>query len=174
MDKKRMIGFGMIAAGMLAMIFCMVAVATSGGFVIKPSTKKTASTQSSENEPLEFEDEQTKKTTTTTSTSSTSDSISIPGIKKWTVPAGQTTVDTDFYNPEKNDCYFVLTITLSSTNEQIYQSKYLKPGQHLYEIELTKGLDAGTYDAILRYDTYDMETNSPLNGASVPFTLVAK
>lgn len=173
MDKKKMIGFGMVAVGIAAMVICMLVLAGGASLVAKPIATKTASMQNSNNGPLEFEDEQTKKISNP-SNASTSDSISIPGIKKWTISSGKTTVETDFYNPEKNDCYFVLTVTLTAGNEQIYQSKYLKPGQHLYEIELTKGLEAGEYEAVLRYDTYAIEDNSPLNGASVPFTLVVK
>lgn len=103
-----------------------------------------------------------------------SGNIAIPGFEVWNIPAGQTKVESRFYNPEKNDCYFVLSVELEESGEVLYQSNYLKPGQYLYEVELKRAMSAGTYQAILHYDTYSIVDDSPLNGAAVPFSLVVK
>ncbi|MGN0158699.1 MAG: hypothetical protein ACI39W_06110 [Brotaphodocola sp.] len=101
-------------------------------------------------------------------------SITIPGFEKWNISAGETKVSSGFYNPEHNGCYFVLSVLLEDSEELIYESDYLKPGQHLYEVELIRPMEAGTYDAVLRYHTYSVTDFSPMNGASVPFSLVVK
>lgn len=115
---------------------------------------------------IEFEEEQRLN-----QLSAQSDMISIPGFEAWTIDAGETKVSTNFYNPEQNNCYFVISVIL---NETIYESKYVKPGQHLYEVELFKAMDAGEYEATIHYSTYSSIDNSPLNGADVPFVLSVK
>lgn len=102
------------------------------------------------------------------------DNIAIPGFEVWNIPAGQKTVESRFYNPEKNDCYFVLSVELEESGEVLYQSNYLKPGQYLYEVELNRAMSAGTYPAILHYETYSTIDDSSMNGATVPFSLVVK
>lgn len=158
-DKKRIAGYGLVAAGIAAMAVSMVCLA---GTVKRPV--QSAGTQKA----VEYEAEQTK----TTEAAAKTGTISIPGLEQWTIPAGTTTVEADFYNPQKNTCNFVLTITLKAGGEILYQSKYVKPGQHLYEIELNKAMEAGEYEAVLQYDTYSVADNTPRNGAAVPFTLV--
>lgn len=165
MDKKKITALSMVTVGIAVMIFSILCLAGSMRISVQSNLGE---------EKIVFENEQVKRVSesTTTQNSAVSDTISIPGLKKWTIPSGKTKVETNFYNPAENECYFVLTVTLTNTNEQIYQSKYLKPGQHLYEVELTKAMVAGEYEAVLKYDTYSIADNKPLNGASVPFLLV--
>lgn len=135
------------------------------------ATTSEPQSQSVEEEPAEpeFEEEQQANSTADMN----QESISIPGFEKWTVEAGQKTVTASFYNPEDNPCYFKLTVRLDDTGEVIYQSKYLKPGQRLYEVDLERPLSKGTYAATLTYETYSISDNSPMNGATIPFKLVA-
>jgi hypothetical protein len=100
------------------------------------------------------------------------ESISIPGFESMTIPAGKTLVSANLYNPESNACYFEISIILKSTEEEIYKSKLISPGNHLYQIELSKPLQKGTYDAIVHYDTFTLDGQTPLNGANVPFKLI--
>lgn len=102
------------------------------------------------------------------------DSISIPGFEDMKIPAGKTSVSTYLYNPEDNKCYFEISILLTDTNEEIYKSKLVSPGQKLYQIELTKALEKGQYDAILHYSTFSLENQADLNGANVPFKLIVE
>jgi len=98
-------------------------------------------------------------------------SITIPGFESMTIEAGQTTVSTYLYNPESNTCYFEILIHLTETDETIYASKLVAPGQELYEIELTRELEEGDYRAIVEYRAYAAGTFTELNGANVPFDL---
>lgn len=151
--KKTVAGYTLIVAGITAIICILVFVFLGYHFILKPS--------------IEFEADQTLNQTVTET-----DTISIPGFETWTIDAGETKVSTNFYNPEKNTCYFVISVILDDTGETVYESKYIKPGQHLYEVELIKALEAGTYKATLHYSTYSMTDLAPMNGADVPFELV--
>lgn len=149
-------------AGLVMVIIGITMLATIGFFVgagYDFVLKKT----------IAFEDDQYRAGSV-----ASADRITIPGFETWNIPAGETEVNAMFYNPEKNQCYFVLSVILEDSGELIYESKYLKPGQYLYEVELLRALDAGTYNAILQYNTYSTIDYSPMNGASVPFSLVVK
>ncbi len=118
----------------------------------------------------EFEDEQVLNTAATDQPG-----IKIPGYSKIIVPAGETNVSVDFFNPEENNVYFQLSLVLVDGRETIYESKLIKPGQHLYEIELLRPISAGEYDMTIVYSTFSMdEEYSPRNGADVACVLVAE
>lgn len=152
-NKKTMTGYTLLAVGITALICVVLFLFLGYRFFLNPK--------------VEFEAEQTINQGIVQS-----DKISIPGFETWTIDAGETKASTNFYNPEKNTCYFVISIVLDDTGEQIYESKYIKPGQHLYEVELEKALETGKYAATLHYSTYSMTDFTPLNGADLPFELV--
>ncbi len=116
-----------------------------------------------------FEDGQTAAVTSSVTTTG---SITIPGFESAEIEAGSKTAAIHLYNPEKNDCYFEISIILSNGAE-LYHSNLLAPGQDLYEIPLNQSLSAGTYSATLHYSTYTTDgTYTSLNGADVPVKLV--
>lgn len=97
----------------------------------------------------------------------------IPGFESVTIPAGETEVPFRLYNPEKNPCYFEITITISDTDEEIYKSKLISPGQELSKITMNRELEKGSYAAVIHYAAYTTDgLFTPLNGADVPFTLI--
>lgn len=119
----------------------------------------------------EFEEGQTQAT----SEGSVERGITIPGYSTIPITAGTADVSIDLFNPEENEVYFQITFILTDEEEQIYQSKLIKPGDHLYDITLDRPLEAGTYDLTIRYDTFSMDDSySPRNGASVNCILEAK
>ena len=101
------------------------------------------------------------------------DGIRSPGYKSMAIEANSREVSVNLVNPEGNQCYFVISIALNGTDEVIYESKLIPPGKGLYKITLTKPLAPGTYDAQLRYEAYDLASQSRLNGAVVNFALNA-
>ena len=112
----------------------------------------------------EFEETQTQ----TYQESSVSKGIKIPGYSNIPVTAHATEVSVDLVNPDENEVYFQISFYLADTNELIYQSKLISPGQHLYSIELERGLEAGEYPLTIQYDTFSMDGSfTPKNGASV-------
>ena len=101
--------------------------------------------------------------------------IRIPGYSVIPVNAGSKEVAIDLTNPEENNVYFQITFLLGEEKEQIYQSKLIRPGDHLYNITLDRELEAGSYDLTIQYDTFAMDENySPRNGATVNCILEAK
>ena len=155
MNKKKTAGYTLIIVGITALVCILIFIFLGYHFFLKPS--------------VEFEADQTAS-----QTAANSDTISIPGFETWTIDAGKTKASANFYNPDKNTCYFVISVILDDTGETVYESKYIKPGQHLYEVELTRALKAGSYKATLHYSTYSSADLTPLNGADVPFDLVVK
>lgn len=110
----------------------------------------------------EFEQAQSWQTTE----ESTEKGIEIPGYSTISIPADTTDVQIELTNPEENEVYFQITFLIGE--EQIYQSKLIRPGDHLYDITLDRALEAGEYELTIQYDTFSMdETYSPRNGATV-------
>lgn len=115
----------------------------------------------------EFEDNQTVKE------NESQPGIEIPGYDKIYVKEMDTKLKGDFFNPDKNNVYFKISFVLSDTDEIIYQSKMIKPGQHLYEIELLRGLSRGEYPISILYETFSADENLiPRNGATVDCVLI--
>lgn len=98
--------------------------------------------------------------------------IAIPGYKSITLVAGQARQSVNLYNPEVNDCYFVMSLLLPDGTE-IWKSKMIAPGKGLYEITLDQTVAAGTYEnSTLKYECYKTDDNlTPLNGGEVRLTL---
>lgn len=183
-SKKTIVGYTLFVAGVTALICCLVFFLLGYRFFLKDNVEvkpeQTPTPQVTQELPSnggaskpqatnEIEPEQTQKPQNTKTST-----ISIPGFEVWNIDAGKTKVSANFYNPNQNGCYFVLSVVLDDTGEKIYESKYLKPGQHLYEVELLRALRAGEYKATLHYSTYSLTDRTPLNGADVPFKLVVK
>ena len=120
-----------------------------------------------------FEAEQEAPGETAGLQSGTEAGIQIPGYKSITIPSGTKDVSVELVNPEENQVYFEISFYLPETDETIYTSKMIRPGQHLYEITLEKEMEAGEYPLIVRYATYSAdEAMTPRNGAEVNCTLV--
>ena len=101
--------------------------------------------------------------------------IQIPGYESITIPAGTTEVSVELMNPEENNVYFEISFYLPETDETIYTSKMIQPGQHLYEITLDRAMEAGEYPLTIRYGTYSAdEAMTPRNGAEVNCTLIVQ
>ena len=120
-----------------------------------------------------FEEDQTKPENEKQK-SGTEKGIQIPGYKTITVAAGSKDVDVELMNPEENEVYFEISFYLPDTDETIYTSKKIKPGQHIYHITLNRELQAGEYPLTIRYATCSAdEKMTPKNGAEVNCTLKA-
>ena len=78
------------------------------------------------------------------------------------------------YNPEENDCYFVFSLYLDEETEPLYTSDYVQPGMAIQEVTLSRGLEAGEYALYIKMETYDPETQTAGNGASVKTALTVR
>lgn len=122
----------------------------------------------------EFEEEQ-EKPESDAQEAGVASGIEIPGYKTIEIPAGTKNVKIDLTNPENNNVYFKISFYLPETDEIIYTSKLIKPGQHIYEITLEHEMKAGEYPLTLKYATYRAdESLASQNGADVNCTLIVK
>lgn len=100
------------------------------------------------------------------------ESIAIPGYPEIYAEAGSADIDVVLGNPEGNPCYFVYELSLD--NEVLYTSGQIPPGEAVKNITMSKGLEAGEYDAVLKITTYHVETQAPMNGANVQTKLIVQ
>lgn len=96
--------------------------------------------------------------------------IAVPGFEKMTIRAGTTSQDIWIYNPEKNNCYFVVSIILPD-GKTVYKSGFIAPGKAIYKAEFTQQIRAGTYEnTVLQYDFYTLD-GAAAGGTKAYFTL---
>lgn len=109
---------------------------------------------------------------TATGENSTVSQIKIAGFSSWHVPAGQTeNIPIVLKNPDGNPCYFSFTIVLTDTDEIIYQSDMVPPGESIRKIDISKPLSEGTYPAIVQIRTNELETGETMNSADLKLTI---
>lgn len=101
-------------------------------------------------------------------------SIKIPGYPSITLPAGQTNVQMELWNPDGNPCYFTFELVLKDSDEVLYTSKLVPPGDVISDVTLSRALDAGEYQATLRITTTSLEDGSAMNGANVETVLIVQ
>lgn len=100
--------------------------------------------------------------------------IKIPGYPTITIAKDTEDVQMALMNPEGNPCYFKFEIVLKDSGETIFESKYVKPGDCIYDVHLNKPLAEGEYPATIRISTISLDGETPLNGANVETVLIAK
>lgn len=97
--------------------------------------------------------------------------IAIPGFDELTFVADQTQQYVNFYNPEVNDCLFLMTLYVDG--EPCWQSGYVEPGKGYYTIELSDPLPVGIYKGELRIQCFKAN-GTELNSAKVTFELTVQ
>lgn len=100
--------------------------------------------------------------------------IKIPGYPSITITKDTQDVQMALMNPEGNPCYFKFEIVLKDSNETIFESKYVKPGDCIYDVHLNKPLAEGEYPATIKISTIALDQETPLNGANVETVLITK
>lgn len=98
--------------------------------------------------------------------------ISIPCFESLVFKENQTTQKINLYNPESNQCYFVITLIVEQ--DTLFKSEMIAPDTGFYEIELSKELTAGEYSGTIIYECYSMTDLSPMNGGSFHFDLTVQ
>ena len=101
------------------------------------------------------------------------DSIAIPGYELLELDADSMTQTLCLSNPTQNICYFQISLYLEET--LLWKSKLIEPGKTSEPILLTQVLEKGTYtNAALKYECFQMDGKTPLNGAETKITLWVK
>ncbi len=105
-------------------------------------------------------------------TASSVPQIKIAGFSNWYVPEGQTkNLSISLKNPEGNPCYFSFSIVLTETDETIYQSDMVPPGEEIKRISISRPLSAGTYQAVVHITTNELTTGRAMNDAKLNLTI---
>lgn len=98
--------------------------------------------------------------------------IMLPGLGTMELTTGQTHVEKVLLNPEGNPCYFRFRLVLKDTGETLYESGLVEPGKAIVNFDINKALEAGSYEAEVRIDTFSLEdVETPLNGGVIAVTL---
>lgn len=99
--------------------------------------------------------------------------ILVPGYGEFTLEKGNDTINTAFFNPEGNPCYFKFTLIEKDTNEVLYESKLVPPGKGITPIKMNKAFnEVGSYNAILKFQSFDLEdTKLEYNGSDIDVKL---
>ena len=116
-----------------------------------------------------------------TSEKASTPNVAIPGWGAINIPANQTNVTVNFYNPKENEGLYYLTFELRLLNdseqgyEVLYTSGLVEPSLHIQNITLSRPLKKGTYDAVIHVQPYRMdESKSPTNNADMKTSLIVK
>ncbi len=76
-------------------------------------------------------------------------------------------------NPGNNAKLLQISILIDDTSEEVYASKYLKPGTYIESVKLDKVLEKGTYNATAYFSAYDEDTGEFIGqtGAQITITV---
>ena len=104
--------------------------------------------------------------------------VSVQGFESMVIPANTKRVKVNFHNPSANEGRYYLTFELRIPNdseqgyEVLYSSGLVLPGMTILEIEMTCGLEAGVYNAVLHVQPYRMDEDlTPVNNADLKIAL---
>ena len=107
--------------------------------------------------------------------------VTIPGFGSMTIPANTKELKgINLHNPEKNEGWYYLTYKLclldknGEVSETLYASQLVPPGQYLQDITISRGLPAGTYDAVMQVQPYRIADKSSTNNADLRMTIIVK
>lgn len=105
--------------------------------------------------------------------------VSVPGWSSLDIPADTSEVTVDFFNPEENEGKYSLTFELRLPDESeqgyevLYSSGLVDAGLHIQKINLSRGLEAGVYDATIHVQPYRMDENrTATNNADLKTKLI--
>ena len=102
--------------------------------------------------------------------------MSIYGIKEIKIKEGSTKAELYYLNPEQNqDRYYIrVSIVLKDSDEILYVSDLIPPGNGIREIELSKPLLKGSYAAVFHIQGYKMNDLSSAKGADLDVTIIVE
>lgn len=144
-----------------------IGLTLAGGRGAKETASDEAAAQKVDTEAADWEGE--KETYTG---KKNTDTIDIPGYGSITLQADVKEQKVNFHNPEQNNCYFKMSLSLSD-GTKLWESDLIEPGKGIYDITLNEPLKAGEYeDTVLKYECFSMdEAQTPLNGSEVRLVL---
>lgn len=102
------------------------------------------------------------------------EAIAIPGYEILELQANQKQQSLSLPNPPQNVCYFQISLYLED-GTLLWKSELIEPGAVSKPILLHQKLAKGTYaNAVLKYDCFKADGQTPLNGAETKLALWVK
>lgn len=100
--------------------------------------------------------------------------IALPGYGDLQMYAGAKEAYVALWNPDTNPCYFKFQITMDDSQEVIYESKLIPPGNAVTAVKFNQSFDQGVYPITIRIYTYSLDDHTKsLNGGEIKSRLVA-
>lgn len=96
-------------------------------------------------------------------------SIAIPGFDKMTFKSNSTNQKINLYNPESNNCSMDFFIIMPD-NSVLWSEENIQPGYGLYDIQINKKLEKGTYEGC-KFSVRCYRDGIELNGCDITFAL---
>ncbi len=116
----------------------------------------------------------------TDSAADTADGVAIPGFDSLSFPADRSEVSVDLFNPAENEGLYYLTFELRLEDdnggyESLYTSGLVEPGERISAMTLSRPLERGEYNAVIRVQPYRMSSGmSVTNNADIKIKLSVK
>lgn len=89
----------------------------------------------------------------------------IPGYGSIKIDSETKKLNVALHNPAGNPCFFVIHLIVEG--QEIYKTKMIPPGQAIYNAVIETSLGKGSYEAVLQYECFHVDSLAPLNGADV-------
>lgn len=99
------------------------------------------------------------------------DTIEIPGYKDIGLKEGEEDLDIILKNPPGNPCSFRYDLKLAETDELLYSSPVLLPGEESGTCSITRPFTAGKYPVNLILTCASPDDGTPLNTVSIKLSL---
>lgn len=96
-------------------------------------------------------------------------SISIPGFDVISFKSNSTNQKVNIYNPDTNNCTMSFSIIMPD-NTILWAEENIQPGYGLYDIQINKELEKGTYEGCV-FTVRCFRDDIELNGCNITFTL---
>ena len=98
--------------------------------------------------------------------------VRFPEIADITLQSDGSVAEVNLINPADNNCRLVFKIILSQTEELLYRSQMVDPGEEIESIVLDQPLQQGTYEAVMHIIAYMPESASEMDATAKPFQLI--
>lgn len=104
--------------------------------------------------------------------------VTIPGVAALVIPADETEVTVNFFNPEENDGLYYLTfelkVEIDGSYRSLYTSSLVEAGKRIEKISLSTPLEKGEYNAVIHIQPYRTDGLTPTNNADIVARLTAE
>ena len=101
--------------------------------------------------------------------------ITLPGLSKIYMDSGTDICRVALWNPDNNPCYFQYEIILKESNETIYESGYIEPGNAVTEVKFDRTFTEGEYPIKICIFTYNLlDYEQRMNGGELDAKLIVR